>query len=255
MQATKPANLTLTHMANPSVWARDVLDFRADTKQVQVLDTKANRLLLNCTRQWGKSTTTAAKALHRALAHPSHLIIALSPSARQTGELMRKIEGFVKRCGIDPRGDGDNEMSLLLPNESRIVGLPGTDGTIRGFSSVKLLIIDEASRVSEASYKAARPMLAIGLGDLMCLSTPFGKRGFFYEEWANGGSAWDRIECPAKDCPRISKSFLAEERASLGDIWFRQEYCCEFVDTQDQLFSNALVEGAMDEELEPIFTF
>jgi hypothetical protein len=238
---------------NPARWARRVLRFDPDSKQERVLNSKANRLLLNCTRQWGKSTTTAVKALHRALAHPDQLVLALSPSARQTGELMRKIETFVKKAGIAPRSDGDNEMSLVFGNDSRIVGLPGTDGTIRGFSSVKLLIIDEASRVSEASYRAARPMLAVGEGDLMLMSTPFGKRGFFYEEWVNGGAGWERIETPASECPRISAKFLAAERASLGDLWFRQEYCCEFIEAQDQLFSHDLIESAMDFDLEPIF--
>jgi hypothetical protein len=241
------------YSVHPDLWAREVLGFEPDDKQEELLRSRANRLLLNCTRQWGKSTTTAIKALHRALHHPGQLVIALSPSARQTAELMRKIETFVKKAGLVPRGDGDNEMSLLFANDSRIVGLPGTDGTIRGFSSVKLLIIDEASRVSEASYRAARPMLAVGLGDLMCLSTPFGKRGFFYEEWANGGSGWLRIQVPASHCPRISTQFLADEKASLGDLWFRQEYCCEFVETQDQLFSHELVENAMDLEVEPLF--
>jgi hypothetical protein len=96
-------------------------------------------------------------------------------------------------------------------------------------------------------------MLAVGLGDLMCLSTPYGKRGFFYEEWANGGDSWQRVRVPASECPRISPEFLAGERASLGDMWFRQEYCCEFVETEDQLFRHELIDGAMDSELEPVF--
>ena len=247
------SDLNALHQVDPLSWAREALEFQPDEKQAAVLELNPNRLLLNCTRQWGKSTTTAAKALYRALLNPNHMVIALSPSARQTGELMRKIEDFVKRCGITPRSDGDNEMSLLFGNDSRIVGLPGTDGTIRGFSAVNLMIIDEASRVNEASYRAARPMLAVGLGDLMCMSTPFGKRGFFYEEWANGGAAWTRVLVPASECPRISTEFLVAERASLGDMWFRQEYCCEFVDTQDQLFSHELIEGALDKDLAPIF--
>jgi len=246
-------DLVLKHQLQPLSWAQEALEFHPDERQTAVLLENPNRLLLNCTRQWGKSTTTAAKALYRALRHRQHLVIALSPSARQTGELMRKIEDFVKRCGITPRNDGDNEMSLVFGNGSRIVGLPGTDGTIRGFSSVNLMIIDEASRVNEASYRAARPMLAVGLGDLMCMSTPFGKRGFFYEEWTNGGTAWTRVRVPASECPRISKEFLAGERASLGDMWFRQEYGCEFMDTQDQLFSHELIEGALDTDLVPIF--
>ena len=64
--------------------------------------------------------------------------------------------------GIRPRGDGDNAISLQLPNGSRIVGLPGKEATVRGFSAVSLLLIDEAARVEDAMYKALRPMLAVG---------------------------------------------------------------------------------------------
>jgi hypothetical protein len=150
------------------------------------------------------------------------------------------------------RGDGDNEQSILLPNESRIVGLPGGEGTIRGFSAVNLLIVDEAARVGEESYRAARPMLAVANGDLLLLSTPFGKRGFFYEEWVGGGK-WLRLQVKAEDCPRIPRDFLADERRSLGDLWFRQEYCCEFIDNETQLFSRDSIDRAMDKDLEPLF--
>ncbi len=209
-------------------------------------------MLLNCSRQWGKSTVTAAKAVHRALEFPDKLIVAISPSARQTGELMRKIEGFLRQCGVRVKGDGSNEMSILLPNGSRIVGLPGGEGTIRGFSSVNLLIVDEAARVPDESYRAARPMLAVANWDLLLLSTPYGKRGFFYEEWI-GDSDWLRIEVRGEDCSRIPRAFLADERRSLGDLWFRQEYCCEFIDNETQLFSRDTISRALDKEIEPLF--
>jgi hypothetical protein len=92
---------------------------------------------------------------------------------------------LVVRLGIVPRGDGDNETSLLFPNGSRIVGLPGTEATVRGFSAVSLLLIDEAARVEDELYKMLRPMLAVGDGDLWLMSTPCGKRGFFYDVWAH----------------------------------------------------------------------
>ena len=107
------------------------------------------------------------------------LTLVVSPSARQSGEFVRKAEEFVRRLGIRPQGDGDNEMSLALPNGSRIVGLPGTEATVRGFSAVALLLVDEASRVSDELYLAVRPMLAVGDGTLWLMSTPCGKRGFF----------------------------------------------------------------------------
>jgi Terminase large subunit, T4likevirus-type, N-terminal len=244
--------LDLLNAVDPVGWVRRVLGFEPDAKQQLVLASVHKRMLLNCSRQWGKSTVTAAKAVHRALEFPDKLIIAMSPSARQTGELMRKIEEFLRHCSIKLKGDGNNEMSILLPNGSRIVGLPGGEGTIRGFSRVNLLIVDEAARVPDESYRAARPMLAVANGDLVLLSTPYGKRGFFYEEWI-GESDWLRVTVPAADCPRIPPDFLADERRSLGDLWFRQEYCCEFIDNETQLFSRDTITNALDKEIEPLF--
>lgn len=238
---------------DPITWARNVLGFEPDAEQIKLLTTSHRHVILNCTRQWGKSTTTAAKAVHLALHKPGALILAMSPSSRQTGELLRKMAGFLNTVGLHAHGDGDNEQSFLLPNGSRIVGLPGGEANIRGFSAVSLLIVDEASRVPDAAYRAARPMLAIGGGSLLLLSTPYGKRGFFYDEWASGGPDWERIQVPASHCPRISRSFLDAEHKSLGDLWFRQEYCCEFLDTDNQLFGRDLVDQALDKELEPYF--
>ena len=99
---------------------------------------------------------------------------------------MRKAAEFARRLGMRPKGDGDNEISLELPNGSRIVGLPGNEATVRGFSAVSLLLVDEAARVSDELYMAIRPMLAVSGGALWLMSTPFGKRGFFYETWRNG---------------------------------------------------------------------
>src|SRR5215467_12406076 len=103
-------------------------------------ESRRGRGLLNCSRQWGKSTVSAAKALYTAWHEAGSLTLVVSPSARQSGEFLRKAEGFARRLGIRPRGDGDNEISLALPNGSRIVGLPGAEATIRGFSAVSLVL-------------------------------------------------------------------------------------------------------------------
>ncbi len=109
------------------------------------------------------------------------------------------------------KGDGDNAISLAFRNGSRIVGLPGTEGTIRGFSAVSLLIVDEAARVPDEMYKAIRPMLAVSNGTPWLMSTPRGKLGFFHETWMNGGEAWERVKVTAEECLRISKEHLKEE--------------------------------------------
>src|SRR5712692_7667223 len=112
-------------------FAREKLGFDPDEKQMAMLR-GGKRGILNCTRQWGKSTVAAAKAVHQAWSEPESLTVVVSPSARQSAEL-RKAEGFARRLGIKPRGDGANEISMAFPNGSRIIGLPGTESTIRGF--------------------------------------------------------------------------------------------------------------------------
>jgi hypothetical protein len=84
------------------------------------------------------------------------------------------------------------------------------------------------------------------------LSSPYGKRGVFYEEWTYGGAAWERYEIPADACPRISPAFLEEERATLPERVFRQEYQCTFMDTIQQLFSEELIQSLSNDELEEL---
>ena len=233
-------------------WVRERLGLAADPLQARGLSTGRKRGVLNCSRQWGKATITAAKAVHQAQTEAGSLTLVVSPSARQSGEFLRKASAFVRMLKIRVKGDGDNEMSLGMPNGSRIVGLSGTEPTIRGFSAVSLLLVDEASRVSDDAYLAVRPALATSDGALWLMGTPWGKRGFFYETWTNGGPEWERILAPATECPRIRASFLEEERRIMGERWFRREYLCEFEDSVSSVFGRELVERAITELVEPL---
>jgi len=227
-------------------FARTRLGLDADARQMEVLRSDAKRGILNCSRQWGKSTLAAAKAVHRAYTRPESLVLLASPSDRQSTELLKKARGMLRRLGLRPCGDGGADPSVLLPNGSRIIALPGVEGTVRGFSAPSLMLIDEASRVDDEMYKALRPMLAVGDGDLWLMSTPWGKRGFFYDTGEfGGGEDWMRVRVPATECPRISKRFLEEERRVQG-VWFGQEYLCEFMDHGMAMFGRDLVEAALD---------
>jgi hypothetical protein len=139
----------------------------------------------------------------------------------------------------------------MLPNGSRIMGLPATEQTVRGFSPVALLLIDEAARVADAMYKALRPMLAVADGDLWMMSTPHGKQGFFYETWQNGGPAWHRISVPATEGSRISKAFLDEELKATGSASFSQEYLCEFGEDGRRMSNPDLLRAAL-RDIEPL---
>ena len=231
-------------------WAK--IGFAPDSRQRELLEAQGRRVILNCTRQWGKSTVTAARAVWQAYTQPGSLTLVLSPSARQSSEFLRKAAGFTRGLGIAIKGDGNNEISLQYPNASRIVGLPGSEAKIRGFSAAGLILIDEAARVPDELYLSVRPMLAVKDGDLWLMSTSYGKRGFFYETWANGGPEWLRLRVTASECPRIPAKFLEEERRAMGERYFQQEYFCNFSERDDSVFRDDDIMAALDFSVEPL---
>ncbi len=228
------------------------LGVEPDLWQMGLLHSASRRVLLNCSRQSGKSTMAALMALHHALYLPSSLVLVLAPALRQSQELFAKIAGFYASTDAPVAPLAQRRLSLELENSSRIVTLPGNEKTVRGFSGTTLLIVDEAARVGDELYFAVRPMLAVSGGTLMMLSTPYGKRGVFFEEWSQG-EGWERYKVPARDCPRIPASFLEEERRSLPARVYRQEYGCSFEETEDQVFSYEDVTGALDPGVTPLF--
>jgi hypothetical protein len=230
------------------------LGIHPDGWQEELLRSHSERILLNCCRQSGKSTMSAVIALHRALYHPSSLILCLAPALRQSQELFAKIADFYRDLGRPVSPLGERKLSLELENGSRIITLPGTEKTIRGFSGVSLLIVDEAARVEDELYFAVRPMLAVSGGTLIMLSTPYGQSGIFYEEWMSDDSReWQRFRVSADQVPRISPEFLSEERRALGSRWFEQEYMCVFGELEGAVFSREAIDRMFDTEYKLLF--
>ena len=159
------------------------------------------RVLLNCSRQSGKSTVTALLGVHTALYEPGALVLLLSPSLRQSQELFRKALDTYRALANPVPVEAESALRLELENGSRIVSLPGKEQTVRGFSGVRLLAVDEAARVPNDLYFAIRPMLAVSGGRLVALSTPFGTRGWWFEAWdgTNGWAVGDHNEADDPD--------------------------------------------------------
>jgi len=248
----RPGSPDAAMAADPVVLAeRAGLD--PDPWQRDVLRSAASRLILLCSRQAGKSTVSSVLAVWTALFRPGSLVLLLSPSLRQSSELYKKCEAAYVAAGRPVPSVSETALTLTLSNGSRIVSLPGTEGKIRGFSGVTLLIVDEASRVLDDLYMAVRPMLAVSGGRLVVMSTPWGKRGFFHQEWTAGGPGWERVKITAEQCPRISPDFLDEERRRMPPRWFNQEYLCLFEANEDAAFDPDDVERAMDPTLRPLW--
>jgi hypothetical protein len=235
-----PARLMIAAGQEPDPWQKGVLEGDDD------------RVMLLASRQSGKSSVSAALALHAALTKPRCPVLLLSPSLRQSGELFRKVVDLYDALKRPLPAFSRTAMRLELANGSRILSLPGTEGTVRGFSGVGLLVIDEAARVADALYYAVRPMLAVSRGRLVALSTPFGKRGWFHDAW-HSDEPWRRVKVTAYECPRITKEFLEEERKALGERWFNQEFTCSFESVVDAVFSSDDIVAAISDEVQPLF--
>ena len=225
---------------DPVAFARS-LGIEPDPWQRDLLTSTEKRIILNCARQSGKSTIVAIHALHHALTKPSSLVLVLSPSLRQSGELFNKITTFYTELGRCGGSDVNSATTLQLTNRSRIVPLPGSEPTIRGYSAPSLVLIDEAAQVSDELYYAVRPMFATSRGQLILLSTPRGKQGIFWHAWDQEPD-WKKVSVTADQCPRISEEFLDQERRALPTAWFVQEYWCEFVQDDASIFKEAWIQ-------------
>lgn len=264
---------------DPAAYVRN-LGFDPFDWQQEALDPTLRRLVLLTARQSGKSTVVAGKTVYKAKYFPGSLILIICPAQDQSKELMKKVDTFMR---LDPEIElvRDGAFEKELANGSRIVALPGSERSVRGYSGPAMILIDEAARVLDETYRAARPMMVGADTELVLMSTPFGKRGFFHDAWANGRD-WTKIEVTvgfevqgfdvvpaslsgglyrwqqaargisAYYSPRHDAAFLCSELDSLGEWWWRQEYRCEFLETAANVFSYDEIMRAVRDDVEPL---
>lgn len=224
-----------------------------DSWQARALSSPSSRALWLASRQSGKSQTVAAVGLREALTRPESLILLLSPTLRQSGELFRdKVKRLYNALDRPVATVQETALTVELANGSRIISLPGDEGTIRGYSGVRLLVVDEAARVPDSLYYAVRPMLAVSKGRMVCLSSAWAKQGWFYNAWTTGEN-WERVKVTADQCPRIGREFLEQERRAIGQRWFDMEYMCVFGDAIDQVFRSEDLDAASQAGVLPLF--
>jgi hypothetical protein len=247
-----PLRTEIIQALDPVELWRHALGCDCDAWQQTVLRSTAKRTILCCARQTGKSQTVAIKALHVAMYRPKSLVLLVSRSLRQSVELGRKVFDAYDAVGYKTPSEAQSKLALELTNQSRILCLPGGDESgIRGFSATSV-IIDEAARCPDALFVALRPSLAVGHGSLILLSSPFGRRGFFWRVWSEAQN-WLKIEVTAAQCPRLSPAFLADELRELGPRWYAQEYEAAFIEEIGQLFSDEAIDAAFREDIAPLF--
>ena len=250
-QTIDPRGLTVEAVREtPSLCAEGVLGITPFPYQREFLDTREPRKAAVCGRQVGKTEMAAMEALHVGLTTLDTTVLIIAPTQRQSSELFRRVRNLLRGGRADDPGIvRETQTTLELDNGSRIISLPaGSDGAnIRGYAASHI-IVDEAAFVEDHVFRSVLlPMLATTSGTLTLLSTPFGKRGFLYEEaWM--GDGWSTFHVPTYDSPLVDDAWIEDQRHTLAEIEFRQEIEGEFVEAADAYFDHDIVEAAFPDD-------
>jgi hypothetical protein len=262
----------LLFLISPRHYVRS-LGFEPFGWQDRILDSTHKRKIVNGARQSGKSTVVSGKPCHRAKYYPRSLSIIAAATEKQAVEDMEKTKDFISRDPKYPKVIRNSDSLLELANGSRILIIPATEKAARGYSSPDLIVLDEAARIDDTVFRGGiLPMLTDNAKcELIQISTPNGKYGFFHRAWLS--EQWERYEVrapwnPTEDSTGLSPAMLEADyiadRAEKGIIacysprhfnkdeqvlqlnemseWlYRQEYLCEFVDTGTQVFNSNLL--------------
>ena len=228
----------LLHIQDPVAFCIDRLNWQPDEWQARLLRSDSRRIIVNVARQQGKSTTAAAKAVHRAVLFPGSVILIVAPAITQASELRRKIDEHLRNLkGIQAKTVSDNKRELEFSNRSRIVILAADEDTVRSYTA-DMIIEDESAMVPDVVYEAMEPMLLVTGGQHILLGTPKGmKRHHFADTWHDEKNTrgWDKYRVDAWSNTRIPNikaqlTAMREEKERLGRLWwFQQEYECSFV--------------------------
>jgi hypothetical protein len=183
-------------------------------------------------------------AVHKALTQPGSTVLVVAPGERQAKLLFSKARRLYELAGHPLPAHSERRTGLELSNGSIIEALPAVERTTRGYS-VDLLVVDEAAAVQDQDYHGILPALIATQGQQVLLSTPRGKRGFFHEIWVSAEDDWQRIMVRSDEVSRISTTDLEVFRSAMPEQFFRQEFYCEFLDTEGGLFSYDDIERAL----------
>lgn len=213
-----------------------------DNWQKEILETEGN-IALRSGRQVGKSTIISVKAGEFAMKNTGKVVMVISATERQASLLFDKIldylasnyKSFIKTGKYRP-----TKHKIMLKNGSIIHCVPTGDTGfgIRGFT-IDLLIADEAAFIPQEVWTAVTPMLATTKGNIILLSTPFGREGYFAECFKD--ESYNKFHISSEDCERIDKEFLKREKSRMTSREYAQEYLGEFVDELMQWFPDSLI--------------
>ena len=192
---------------------------------------------LRCGRQTGKSTAVSLLAANTALQNPNEYILIGARDLDQAEMIFWKIKDYIWATHERQIVGRATLHFLQLKNGSKIIckAIGDTGEGMRG-PTATMVIIDEAAFVPDRAWLAIEPVISVTKGRIILLSTPQGKKGFFYKAFQN--KEYTHFHITARECPRHSKKFLDQKESELSDVAFATEYLGEFIDDYNRKFTD-----------------
>lgn len=227
------------HAPPPIEFAEMVLgcDLDAWQRDYMLNAVKESRVAIAACRQSGKSTVSALFIAWCLLYIDGFTVLVASRSLRQAAYFVDKVRDAVLTIVPPTAMKTLNRLSMALPNGSQIISIPCAQPDAgRGFSP-HLFLLDEAAFAPDALFTAITPSMAATNGAMHMISSPNGKVGQFYEAFeGNSQDVFWSLRVTHRQCPRINEVTLINDRITLGELRFRQEYEAEFVSAEGAFF-------------------
>lgn len=220
----QPWKLLETESSKPDKW------------QIQVLRKQEKTNWIVCGSRGSGKSSVAAAAVFRESVLCGNFAAVISATEMQVTEFHRNFINIWNRWNGRLGINGDVQKTQAeFSNGGRVVTRPASEVSVRGLHGVKLLVLSEASRIPDVLASAIDPVLVISKGRRIAESTPYGKRGWFWETWnktvnEKQRTGWTPALIPWRVCPRISHRDYQNYADQFGEMMARQEFDCEFLD-------------------------
>jgi hypothetical protein len=246
--------------SSPALFAHFILGVTPHQTQAQFLECRAPVKVAACGRRWGKSTAAALDVLHLAVVgdaegRPTTQMLT-APTADQTTVIGDEVERLLRRGPLsDLVADVVHApfFEVRLNNGSVILARSAAnDGKYLRGRSAHRVVVDEAAFVSQRTIQESiLPMLADTAGQLVLISTPFGRNTFweFFVRGQSGDSACRSFQFPSRLNPHVSQAYIEAQRLTMTQVQYDTEWLAEFVDDAGAVFAWPLIERAIAGEL------
>lgn len=233
---------------------------RLDKWQEEVLQAKGN-LCICSGRQTGKSTIISIKAAEFIAKSRNKHVLIISVTEDQAILLLQKVllyleATYPKLIRKGTKRPTKSKVELLNGSicRTKAVGLSGIGA--RGFTT-DLLIADEAAFMPDDVWAAVTPQLLTTGGDIILISTPHGKKGYFYDAYHDEGfKTWhinsidnikDRPISPSWSKLQRDKAigFMEAEKRRMSIREFGQEYLGQFLEDLTQFYPDDTIKKTM----------